>query len=137
MSASARGISSGGTVILVSDFVTRIIIKNSNSILLFLGEPRLLCGNDSIVVTFNRGLIEDQGLIDDWRYIHFQGYETSSCFAHTSADGQMYILSIPSPIDRSCGSFMLVRHFKLTKLIHLRNCSSVKMKSFDILDFLQ
>ncbi|CAK8695436.1 unnamed protein product [Clavelina lepadiformis] len=71
-------------------------------------SPDLFCGNDSITVSFDRRIIPDEGLIDDMKYIHFQGFNSPRCFAKLDSDHMHYILSIPPPIDTSCGSIVNV-----------------------------
>nr|XP_018673414.1 uncharacterized protein LOC108951121 [Ciona intestinalis] len=71
-------------------------------------EPVLTCLKDSITVSFDKRVIEDEGLLNDPDLIHFSGYNSSLCYATPSPDGLNYQLSIPPPIDRNCGSSIKV-----------------------------
>lgn len=76
---------------------------------LVLAEPNLVCGDDFISVSFEEGIVKDEGLDLDGRFIHFKETDSSSCFAEKR--GSVFYLSIPPPIDKSCGSNMEVTIF--------------------------
>ncbi|XP_039272958.2 uncharacterized protein LOC120347153 [Styela clava] len=74
-------------------------------------EPELTCEENFISISFDEGIVRDDGLISDPTLIQFKKADSKDCFAEIR--GSMFVLALPQPIDKSCGSELQTDRDKL------------------------
>ena len=88
-----------------------IAYSNAASLIFVSAGPEILCGTDNIVISFNRKVVEEENLIsDDPGLVSLLSRDSISCTAMFDVFNftEYYLIVAPSPIDKSCGSYMQV-----------------------------